>query len=302
MVNISPQAMLDQRANPYKSCYGANRTKEKSNFFSGLVKGAPRKLLLLLMLLPITAVGQPYWMVPSSFYPAPNTPFVVSWVQGKNFIATPALFRQQQFSNIQLVEAEGEKAVLTLWRNSDKEQLSLTATTKGNLLVVAQTVPEMIELQADTFNAFLKEYGQDEVYFSRQAVGNMDMPARQIQSHHVKLLLQAGDQNSDVGKKTVGLPLEIIPDSNPYQLKAGEMMRFKIYYDGKPLFGARVKVWNRHNNRTTLQNIYSEKNGSIETRISAGGVWMVSVVHLVSSTDKRAAYRSYWSALVFGLK
>lgn len=259
-------------------------------------------LVLVVMLLPVVAVGQPYWWQPSSFYSEPNKPCTISWVQGENFIAKPMVYTKEQFSSIDQVEDRSQNSVLALWRNGEKEQLIITPNAHGNLLLVAQTEPVVNELSADAFNAFLKEYGQDEIYFKRETAGKLQASGKQLQSHHIKLLLQVGDSHTDVYKKNTGLPLEIIPENNPYELKAGEMMRFKILYNGKPLFGARVKVWNRKDSRTTLQNIYTEKDGTMETRISAGGVWMVSVVHLVPAADKQVEYRSYWSGLVFGLK
>lgn len=259
-------------------------------------------LVLVLILLPILAVAQPYWWQPTSFYPEVGKPCVMSWVDGVNFTRKPLLFNREQFSSIDQIDVTGQKSVLLFWKNEDQDQLTITPATSGNHLVVAQTVPIHSELAAEDFNAFLKEYGQDEVYFKREATGKLRVSGKQLQSHHIKLLLQVGDQHTDVYKQNTGLPLEIIPENNPYQLKAGEVMRFKILYNGKPLFGARVKVWNRKDNRTTLQNIYTEKDGTMETRISAGGVWMVSVVHLVPTTDKQAEYRSYWSGLVFGLR
>lgn len=260
------------------------------------------RIILFFILLPMVATSQPYWWQPSSFYPDPNTLCTISWVQGENFIAKPLVYNREQLVSIDQIEASTQKSVLTSWRNGEKEQIGITPVAEGNLLLVAETVPVLHELSADAFNIFLKEYGLDEIYFKRETAGKLQAPGKQLQSHHVKLLMQVGNQHTDVFKKTTGLPLEIIPENNPYELKAGEMMRYKILYNGKPLFGARVKVWNRKDNRTTLQNIYTEKDGTMETRISAGGVWMVSVVHLVPTAEKQAEYRSYWSGLVFGLK
>jgi hypothetical protein len=68
------------------------------------------------------------------------------------------------------------------------------------------------------------------------------------------------------------------------------------------LFGAKVKVWNRYNHRTTVQNIYSQQDGMIETHVSNPGAWMISVVNMVPSKDPKAQYRSFWGSLVFGVR
>lgn len=85
-------------------------------------------------------------------------------------------------------------------------------------------------------------------------------------------------------------------------MKKGDPVAFKILFEGKPLFGAKVKVWNRHNHRTSVQNIFSQQDGVIETHISNPGSWMVSVVKMVPSKNPKAQYRSYWGTLVFGVR
>jgi uncharacterized GH25 family protein len=114
-------------------------------------------------------------------------------------------------------------------------------------------------------------------------------------------LLQAGAKRNDTYKKVLGWPVEIVPEKNPYDMKRGETIRFQILMNGKPQFGVRVKVWNRKDNLTTLQNIYTDKNGMIEVRISNGGAWMVSVVRMDRSQSPQADWRSYWGSLVFGV-
>jgi uncharacterized GH25 family protein len=115
-------------------------------------------------------------------------------------------------------------------------------------------------------------------------------------------LIQVGDKKDDTYKKVAGFPIEIIPEKNPYTLKIGDVIRFKILFQGKPAeFGTKVKVWNRYDNRTTVQNIYTEKDGTMETRLSGKGPWMVSVVKMIPSKQADANWQSFWGSLVFGI-
>jgi uncharacterized GH25 family protein len=140
------------------------------------------------------------------------------------------------------------------------------------------------------------------VYDQRKKANTLTKPSKEFYSRHTKLLLQVGDVKDDTYKKVAGLPIEIVPDRNPYSLKKGDLIRFKILWQGKPLFGTKVKVWNRFDNRTTIQNIYTEQDGTMETHISNPGAWMVSVVTMVPSKKEGADWESYWGSLVFGVK
>jgi hypothetical protein len=68
------------------------------------------------------------------------------------------------------------------------------------------------------------------------------------------------------------------------------------------LFGVKVSVRNRYNNRTTIQNIYTEQDGTMETRISSPGSWAVHVVKMVPSTEAGAEWQRYDASLVFGIE
>jgi len=253
---------------------------------------------VFLIWFPLAVTGQPYWLLPSTFHADTNRYIHISCVQGENFIASPFALQRKQLSGVDVVDNSGLNSVLSFWKDSVENQLTITQSRVSNTWLIVQTQPAVKEKSAEEFNFFLKEYGQDEIYLTREAKGELNKPAKLAESQFIKLLLNTGKTADEIFKKTCALPLEIVPEKNPYALKAGEMMRFKILLNGKPLFGARVKVWNRKDNRTTLQNIYTEKDGIIETRVSNGGSWMVSVVYL---TMEAQDYKSYWSGLVFGL-
>lgn len=169
-------------------------------------------------------------------------------------------------------------------------------------MIVMESNNSFLERESDTFNEFLKSEGQDDVLALREKSNSVANPGKEFYSCHTKLLVQVGNKMDDTFRKADGFPIEIIPERNPYTLKKGDPLRFTIRYQGKPMFGARVKVWNRFDNRTTLQNIYTEKNGVIETRISNPGPWMVTMVKMVPSKQAGADWQSYRVSLVFGIE
>jgi uncharacterized GH25 family protein len=164
-----------------------------------------------------------------------------------------------------------------------------------------QSSPIFRAQDAPAFDAFLEENGLDEVIAHRK-----EPEAKQKNTEYytvyTKLLVQVGRTTGEVYKKRLGFPLEIIPEKNPYMLKAGDRMRFKILKQGEPLFGARVKVWNRKDSRTTLQNIYTEKDGTIETQLSSAGPWMVSVVQIEPSKEEGAEWACTIGSIAFGIR
>ena len=242
-----------------------------------------------------------FWLQPGKYIYEVGETAVISFKVGENFNGEPWDLKRHR---VVRVEAHHGSAVVdykTSVKEGQKDNLEIPMSEEGTHLIVMQSNTAFIKLDGATFNEYLNEDGLSEIVALREKSKTLNDSSREFYSRHAKLLIQVGNKKDDTFKKEIGLPIEIIPEQNPYHLKKGDVNRYKILWQGKPLFGALVKVWNRYNNTTAIQNIYSEKNGTIEVRLSNSGEWMISVVKMVPSTEKGADWQSYWGSLVFGV-
>jgi len=263
-----------------------------------------KRLILFSIIVLVAAIAQAheFWMQPQKFFFSVGEKASLSLVVGENFIAGPWTLKKEKLQTLMQYGTTSSQDLKSVVKEGEKDQLEVPLTEEGTQMIVMQSTNSFVELDGAAFNAYLKEDGLDEAYDYRERNNQLEKVGREFYSRHCKLLLQVGTKASDVYKKVMGWPIEIVPEKNPYEVKKGEMMRFRILAKGKPLFSARVKVWNRKDNRTTLQNIYTDKEGWIETRVSNGGPWMVSVVTMERLSDSQADWQSYWGSLVFGVK
>ena len=264
-----------------------------------------RKTLLTVCLVTfLTLAGaHEFWLQPVKFFLKSGERLVVSFKVGENFMGEPWDLKNNRIEKLEL--HQGSKSVNlsdSVNLANAKDNLSVTLKEEGTHLLVMQSNNAFMELEGEKFDAYLKEEGMDEILDHRKKTNTLAVPAKEFYSRHAKLLIQVGDKKDDTYKKVMGFPVEIIPDRNPYTLKQGDPIRFKILFEGKPVFGVKVKVWNRFDSRTTIQNIHTEKDGTMEARISNPGRWMVSVVKIVRSKQPGADWQSYWGSLVFGIK
>lgn len=263
-----------------------------------------KKIISTITLLAVVTLLQAheFWLQPAKYFFEPGEKLLVRFMVGENFMGEPWDLKKHRIEKLELHRLASVKNLTDSVKEDEKNTLSVSLKEEGTQLVVMESNTAFIELEGEKFNEYLKEDGLDDVYAHREKTSSLNKPSKEFYSRHTKLLIQVGDKKNDTYKKVIGLPIEIIPEMNPYVLKKGDPVRFKILFEGKPLFGAKVKVWNRFDNRTTLQNIHTEKNGIIETRISNPGPWMVSVVKMVPSKQTGADWQSYWGSLVFGIE
>lgn len=241
-----------------------------------------------------------FWMQPQKFFFQVGERAAIGFMVGENFSGEPWNLKVHRVERLQALHLEKVTDLKGKVVPEGKANVEVLLNEEGTHLVVMQSNNAFIELEADKFNAYLEEDGLMDIKSLREKANATGKPAREFYSRHTKLLLQAGTKRDDTYRKVVGLPIEIVPLKNPYALKRSETMRFRVLWQGKPLFGASVKVWNNHEGRIMVQDIFTSPDGIIETPLANTGMWMISVVKMVPSKDKGADWQSYWGSLVFG--
>jgi len=246
--------------------------------------------------------AQELWLQPPLFFPKAGEKFSLSLLSGDGFHPAPYTLLREQVNKVSLHHSTSVTDLKANLKNGSKDQLDVIFSEAGTQLIILQTNSVVSSVDAEKFNEYLKAHGLDEIYFKREQTGVLNKPVQERSSYYTKVLMQAGEHADDTYKKVIGFPIEIIVEKNPYSLKPGETMPFTILWQGKPLFGTQVKIWNIHNNLTTQQSIYTQQDGRMETRVSNAGLWIVSVVQMVPSKQAGVDWISYRSSLVFSLR
>ena len=243
-----------------------------------------------------------FWLEPDKFHFKAGETASVNFRVGESFIGETWKMKTGRIVRMEHHSQTEVRDLKNLLKEDGVDPLPVFLSSEGSHLLVMESSPAFIRLDGQKFTEYLQEDGIDDILYQREKDGISADSASELYSRHTKLILQAGSTVDDNYKMASGQPIEIIPDKNPATLKKGDRIAFKILFERKPLFGAKVKVWNRYNHRTSVQNIFTQQDGMIETHVSNPGAWMVSVVKMVPSKDPEAQYRSYWGTLVFGVR
>ncbi len=243
-----------------------------------------------------------FWLITKKFVVKPGENLVVNVREGDDFFGSPWKLAKDSISKMELHHKNTVSNVQPRLVESTKNNLQIPLAQEGTHILLLETKETYLDKNSEDFNAFLKSYEIDDVYTQREKSNSLNTNGREITCRYAKLIVQAGEKTDNTFRKEVGIPLDIVPVQNPYDLKIGDPVQFKVLYQGKPLFGAKIRVWNFYNNRTAVQNIYSQQDGMISTHISNAGAWMVSVVKTVPVNHAEADWKTHWTSLVFGVK
>lgn len=95
-----------------------------------------------------------------------------------------------------------------------------------------------------------------------------------------KTLLAGPDISNAPPDRTLGLPLELLAETNPYRLDPDRKLRVRLLYHGKPLAGALVKAFNKTDPLQPLET-RTDGDGRATFTLARPGAWLVSAVHMI---------------------
>ena len=249
------------------------------------------------------AAAHDFWLQPKGFqFPAPaQAPFVVlvghgpvrqRWAVDLNRVVFLRSLGPDgpQDHRAELREAGGVDGVLNFSR-------------PGTYVVAMQTTPAESDLPALRYNSYATEEGLTPALLLRKRTGQTESNGREIYSRRVKALIQVGRAAGPQPQVTrpIGLSLEIVPERDPYRLKPGETLPVRVFYEGRPLAGALVKLTNLDFDTRPVELQLSDRAGRAVFSVPNHGAWLINVIWTKPIRgNPKADFDTTFSSLTFG--
>ena len=101
--------------------------------------------------------------------------------------------------------------------------------------------------------------------------------------------------------RPLGLTLEIVPEKNPYTLAAAQKLPVRVFYEGKPLAGALVKLTKLDQDAKPMAMQRTDAAGRTAFSLPRAGKWQLNVVWTKPlAGNPKAEFETVFSSLAFG--
>lgn len=242
----------------------------------------------------------------SSYFVEPNTALEIMVLNG-TFDESEGPVARDRVRDISIVSPSGTMHPDTnAWRpKGDTTYLRLRTGGAGTYVVGASVLPRVLALSAEDFNHYLESDGIPDVLEARRRNGELDKPARERYSKHVKAILQVGGQRSQQFDAVLGYPAELVPLANPYVLNAGDALAVRALVDGGPVSDQLVLAGGRDESGRPFQEQASRTNsdGIAQFAFDRAGQWYVKFIHMTRiQSDPELDYESKWATLTFEVR
>jgi protein tyrosine phosphatase (PTP) superfamily phosphohydrolase (DUF442 family) len=177
--------------------------------------------------------------------------------------------------------------------------MSCVPSMSGVFIAAVQTEPKLISLDSSEFNAYLVSDGLPHIYRLRSEEGILDQPGRERYSKSPKAILQVGKGGGGDPTRIVGLPLEIVPLQNPFQLKVGDTLRVRVLFQGQTLADANLGWDHPDDGEPPSGTVRADSNGEALIPISRIGLITIRLTHMTRPKAIDYEWESFWTTLTF---
>jgi hypothetical protein len=258
---------------------------------------------LILLLCPAALSAHDLYLLPASYHPKVGEHLRVAFHNGDSFpesevAPTPARLRDARISSV-----SGKAGVENLQIAGKETFGDVIVPAGGGLILSVATVPNFIELAPDKFVAYLKEEGLDQVMAWRGSHHEEAKPGRERYTKFAKSLLR-GEGKDDYSQQPLGLKIEIVPLTNPYDLHVGSTLPVWVLFEGKPAAGLQLEAARagRAGSKTTVIG-RTGSDGRINIPVDQTGQWRLHSLRMERCLEPTVAdWESSWASLTFEIQ
>lgn len=254
------------------------------------------------LLFVIALSAHEFWLEPQKFICKRGEPIQIKFMVGENFEGETWNGNRAAVNSLKIYSEDFTDDLTDAISDSTTgDSVRLQFFDEGEIMLTYQSNNKFIQLESSKFNEYLKEEGLDSVIELRKSNNETDSSGKESYQRSVKTLILVGDNKNGESNMTTDLPVDIVPQNDPYSLKNKQELHLKIYFNQNPLANALVKLWHRDHNSTEKTEFTTNPNGEISVPITTKGKWMISTVVMQRQpADSFSQWQSYWGSLTWG--
>ena len=206
-------------------------------------------------------------------------------------------------SRIAGMKSIGENSSLEL-KPSVAEAGVIRFDKPGAYIVAMTSTFANSDLPALRFNEYAKAEGLTAALQLRDRLGQAGQNGRELYTRRTKMLVRVGAVRGaqPVLTRPVGLSLEIVPALDPFTVHRGRALPLSIFYNGRALAGATVKLTNLANDAAPVAIRVTDGQGQVVFAHPGAGNWQFNVIWtrpLIGNRD--AEFETTFSSMTFGI-
>jgi len=254
-------------------------------------------LILLVALISLSA--HDFWLVPKRFRISPGDSLIISANTGMDFPNSLSAVTPDRLDQFILVGDAIKENISEFMVQGNSLAANCSFEKAGTYVIAAALKPKEIKLTGKEFNEYLLADGLPNIYELRKKEGILDKDAVEHYSKYPKTIIQVGNEMDDSATKPIGLPIEIVPKVNPYELKRGEELEVLVLFHTKPLPHAEIAWSYPGQGEEFAGSTKTDQSGQASIPLIKAGPYVIRLTHMEWVKKPTHEWESYWTSLTF---
>ena len=258
-----------------------------------------RRLLALICAV-VPAIAHDLYLLPSSFFVTTGERINVSIHEGDGFPNSESAVPLDRLRDTDLITPSAVFSIANLRTQGTTVGAQANIKFKGTLILTARTMPNLIELEAQKFQDYLKKNRFADALRQHPP----DQAGRERYSEYAKALIQS-EAGDEFFSHVVGFMIEIVPEKNPYTLHPGDELPVQVLVRGKPASDVRLEAESIQASAVPAKlSGKTDATGHITIPINGAGKWRLRAVSMHKCSDATLAdcWESLWASLTFEIR
>ncbi len=246
------------------------------------------------------AAAHETWLMPSSMRVAPGRTVELHLTSGMKFPAS-----ELPIDPTRVVRAEvrtgGNVERLRAPRATRRSLRYLwTPRQQGVATISIALKPRTLELEPKLIEEYLAEIRADSSVRTEWNAVPAPRRWREMYSKYATSFVRVGKAGQDSKwNSPTGLDFEIVPESDPTALSAGDALRIRVVLHGAPLAGFPVGA--RREGGTADTFVTTDASGQASVPVPKSGRWLLFGTHLKRANEPNLEWRSDFVTMTFAV-
>jgi uncharacterized GH25 family protein len=207
----------------------------------------------------------------------------------------------KRFQETALYTSSGRTEITGLVEEGKRLVANITVPASGHIVATVVNASAMENMKAESFTKYLKEEGLTSIVDDRAKAGESDKPARERYTMYAKSIMLAGAPNNDY-KRIVGTPIEIVPEMDPYAMKAGQLLPVRVLFKGTAAKNLEMMATSTAMTPVKAKSIgRTDADGRINVPVTSG-MWRLHTILMERSSQPDTDWESHWATLTFEVR
>ena len=241
-----------------------------------------------------------FFLIPETFVLSRNEKARIFCNSTDNFMEGDAVISHERIKACKVTGMNQDIEIKDFYKEAKSLVFDIPPLKEGIYFVHIVLKSRIIDLNAEKFNSYLIHENLSEVLNLIETQKLHKDIFKEEYTHHAKSLIQVGQPTGDLDLSIpLGHKIEIVPESNPQKLKAGDILKVKALYEGQPLPFATLSYGNSQYPYTTQADEY----GMAKIKLWRQGKWFIYTIHMIpSNRGDEIDWESFWTTFTFEVR